>query len=64
MFALEAHKRRHIGFALAATLMGIAIFFVGKSTVVTSRDDLARQKLKWPHLSSSFGPIQVLKPIY
>jgi len=56
---------RHIGFALTVAALGIAIIYVGWSAMVTRGDrGFVQQKVEWPHLSSSFGPIQVLNPIY
>jgi hypothetical protein len=57
--------RKHISFSIAATIMGLAMVFWAKASVVYTDADIVRPKVE---LSSSIShphlPVQVLAPIY
>jgi hypothetical protein len=58
--------RKNTSFAIAATIMGLAMIFWAKSSVVATSADMARPKIG---LSAHVGapaylPIQAIEPIY
>jgi hypothetical protein len=58
--------RKNTSFAVAATIMGLAMIFWVKSSVVATSADV-RPKVGMPSFvvtSSSYLPFQVIEPIY
>jgi hypothetical protein len=62
--------RKHISFAIAATILGLAMVFWAISSVAYTNADIVRPKVERPkvELSSSMShphpPAQVLTPIF
>jgi hypothetical protein len=57
--------RKHISFAIAATIVGLAMVFWVKASVVETNADVARPKLDLSSpMSNPYLPIQVLEPVY
>jgi hypothetical protein len=62
----EAHMRKNASFAIAATMMGLAMIFWAKSNVVATSADV-RPKVglsSYVVTPSSYLPFQVIEPIY
>jgi hypothetical protein len=55
--------RKHISFAIAATMVGLALIFLVKSDVVETNADVARPGASSP-MSTPYLPVKVLDPIY
>ena len=57
--------RKHIGFAFAATAVGLAMIAFAKASVGTPRGDVVRPKVELasPVLNPNL-PFQVLVPVY
>ncbi len=57
--------RKHISFAIAATIVGLALIFLVKSNVVETNADVVRPRadLSSP-MSGPYLPIRVLDPAY
>ena len=57
--------RKHLSFAIAAAIVGLAIVFWVKASVVETNADVARPKLDLSSpMSSPYLPVQVLDPVY
>jgi hypothetical protein len=58
--------RKNIGFAIAATIIGLAMVFSAKSSVDASNADIARSKLAvTAHVGApAYLPILALEPVY
>jgi hypothetical protein len=58
--------RKNIGFAIAATMLGLAIIFWAISSVVASSADMGRPKVAISNVATpaSYLPIQVIEPIW
>jgi hypothetical protein len=57
---------KNIGFAIAATIIGLAMVFSAKSSVDASNADIARSKLAvTAHVGApAYLPILALEPVY
>jgi hypothetical protein len=63
----EAHMRKHTSFAMAATIMALAMIFWAKSSVVATNADIVRPKVglsPYVVMSNSYLPIQVIDEVY
>jgi hypothetical protein len=63
----EAHMRKNASFAIVATIMGMAMIFWAKSSVVATSADVVRPKVglsSYVVTPSSYLPFQVIEPIY
>ena len=62
----EDPMRKNIGFAIAATIMGLAMVFSAKSSVDASSADIARSKTAMAaHVGApAYLPILALEPVY
>ena len=61
----EAHMRKNASFAIAATIMGLAMIFW--ASVVATSADVVRPKVglsSYVVTPSSYLPFQVIEPIY
>jgi hypothetical protein len=57
--------RKHIGFAIAATIVGLATAFWVKASVVETNAAAARPKAEVASpMSNPYLPIQTLDPVY
>jgi hypothetical protein len=57
--------RKHISFAIAATIVDLAMVFWVKASVVETNADVALPKLDLSSpMSNPYLPIQVLEPVY
>jgi hypothetical protein len=57
--------RKHISFAIAATIMGLAMVFWVKASVVETNADVVRPKLDLSSsMSNPYLPVKVLGPVY
>jgi hypothetical protein len=57
--------RKHISFAIAATIMGLALIFWVKTNVVETNADVVRPKLDLSSpMSNPYLPVQELDPVY
>jgi hypothetical protein len=58
--------RKNTSFAIAATIMGLAIIFWAKSSVEATSADIARPKLGMSAygVAPAYLPIQALEPVY
>jgi hypothetical protein len=59
--------RKHTSFAIAATIMGLAMIFWAKASVVATNADFARPKVAlspYVVMSNSYLPIQVIDEVY
>jgi hypothetical protein len=63
---LEAPMRKNMSFAIAATIVGLAMIFWAKSSVEATSADIARPKAGMSaHLGApAYLPIQVFEPVY
>jgi hypothetical protein len=56
---------KYISFAIAATIMGLAIVFWVKATVVETNANVVRPKLDLSSpMSNPYLPVQELDPVY
>jgi uncharacterized membrane protein (UPF0127 family) len=63
----EANMRKHISFAMAATMMALAMIFWARSGVVANNTDVVRPKVgmsSYVVMSNSYLPIQVIDEVY
>jgi hypothetical protein len=58
--------RKNTGFAIAATMLGLALIFWAKSSVVATSADMVRPKLVTSVVAvpGSYLPFQVVEPIW
>jgi hypothetical protein len=57
--------RKHISFAIAATIVGLALIFLVKTNVVETNADVVRPKLDLSSpMSNPYLPVKVLGPVY
>jgi hypothetical protein len=57
--------RKYISFTIAATVVGLAMVFWVKASVVKTNAEVARPKLDLSSpMSNPYLPIQVLDPVY
>jgi hypothetical protein len=49
--------RKHVTFAIATAIVGLTLFFWFKSTIILADES-------WISRSGSYGPIQILTPVY
>ena len=57
--------RKHMSFAIAATIVGLAMVFWVKAGVVETNAEVARPKVDLSSpMSNPYLPIQVLDPVY
>ena len=58
--------RKNTGFAIAATIVGLAMLFSAKSSVDASSADIARSKVAMTaHVGApAYLPIPALEPVY
>jgi hypothetical protein len=59
--------RKHTSFAMAATIMALAMIFWAKSSVVATNADIVRPKVglsPYVVMSNSYLPIQVIDEVY
>jgi hypothetical protein len=54
--------RKNTSFAIAATMLGLAMIFWAKSSVVATSADIARPKMAVA--SGSYLPIQAIQPVW
>jgi hypothetical protein len=62
---MEAHMQKRGYFAIATAIMGLAVGFWVKASVVESKGDVAQPKfdLSSP-IVKPYLPVQVLEPVY
>jgi hypothetical protein len=59
------HMCKYISFAIAATIVGLAMIFWIKTSVVETNADVARPKLDLSSpMSNPYLPVQELDPVY
>ncbi len=59
--------RKHASFAVAATIMALAMIFWAKSSVVATNADVVRPKVgpsPYVVMTNSYLPIQVIDEVY
>jgi hypothetical protein len=59
--------RKHTSFAMAATIMALAMIFWAKASVVATNADVVRPKVglsPYAVMSNSYLPIQVIDEVY
>jgi hypothetical protein len=58
--------RKNISFAIAATMLGLAMIFSAKSSVVATSADMVRPNVGMSHTAMpvSFLPVRALEPIW
>jgi hypothetical protein len=57
--------RKHISFAIAVALVGLAMVFWVKAGVVKTNADIVRPKVDLSSpISTPYLPVQVLEPVY
>jgi len=59
--------RKHAGFAVAATIMALAMIFWAKSSVVATNADIVRPKVglsPYVVMTHPYLPIQVIEEVY
>jgi hypothetical protein len=59
--------RKNTSVAIAATMLGLAMFFWAKSSVVATSADIARTKIglaSYDVMPGSYLPIQAVEPIW
>ena len=57
--------RKHISFAIAATIVGLAMVFWAKASVVNTKADIVRPKVELSSpMSNPYLPVQALDPVY
>jgi hypothetical protein len=61
----EAQMRKNTSFALAATMLGVAMFFWAKSSVVATTAEMARPRvgMSFVSLPGLFLPVKAVEPI-
>jgi hypothetical protein len=63
----EAYMRKNTSFAIAATMLGLAVLFWAKSSVVATSADISRPKIgmaSYQVMPSAYLPIQVVEPTW
>jgi hypothetical protein len=58
--------RKNMSFAIAATMLGLAVIFWAKSSVVATSADAVRPKvgMSFVAVPGSYLPLQVVQPIW
>jgi hypothetical protein len=61
----EAYMRKNTSFAVAATMMGMAMLFWAKSSMVASSADVRQTAGMSPYLTTiSYLPFRTMEPVY
>jgi hypothetical protein len=65
LFNWRLHMRKYISFAIAATILGLAIVFWVKASVVKTNADVVQPKLDLSSpMSNPYLPVQSLDPVF